>query len=371
MKRSAWLCIPLALALLLPAVGCKKKGGRALDVLPSGAKVLFSLDFARFAKLDLFDQMVGKPSDGDAKPGAFPFKDYTDFVAKTGVDPKKDVFAIAGGVYGELQGENPDLVISVAWRADRGRVLAELRKGKEKLKEETVGAAVVLTPADPAQQGWSMAFVGNDLLLLGSAGRVRESIGLATGKGGGVLNDARFKKPLAKLDRGSLFWLILGELPAGLKSGAQQGSPFPVNLEKAEAFFMSADFRDAKLSADLQLLLADEKSSAQIATTLNGIKGLGAAAAAQDPDAGQLLNSLQITSSADGVRISLAIPEALLKKMAEKAKEKALEAGARPGQEPSVEPPPETEGDLSDEPQEEPAADEATATDWEGPPARP
>lgn len=325
MKHDRWMCVPLVLALLLPTIGCKKKGDKTLNVLPAGARAVFSLDFSRFAQQSFFDRIVTPNSaqrvDNDQNK-SMPFKSYQEFVSKTGIDPKKDVDWFAGAVYGKFQAHDMEMVLAVHARYDRDKVLALLRQAKPGMKEETRGGAIVCSMMEPADQPIQVAMFDNGLMLAGSAARVREAIDLVNGQGRSVLGDDAIKKQLARVNRSNMFWLVV-TVPDEMKK-TPQASSLPVDMSKAETLLLALDYKDKTLSGDLQLVQPDEKANTQIATTLNGFKGMGAMAAAKEPDLGELLNSIQITSSADNVRLTFSMPEKLMNKLGDKAKEKAL-----------------------------------------------
>ena len=52
----------------------------------------------------------------------------------------------------------------------------------------------------------------------------------------------------------------------------------------------------------------------QLADMLTGFKALGAGAAAKNPDVGELLNRIEVSSGADFVKIAAGLPEDLLQK---------------------------------------------------------
>jgi hypothetical protein len=52
-----------------------------------------------------------------------------------------------------------------------------------------------------------------------------------------------------------------------------------------------------------------------VADALTGIKSFGAMAAGEEPEIGELLNAIQITSGDDHVKIFAEIPEELIKKL--------------------------------------------------------
>jgi hypothetical protein len=100
----------------------------------------------------------------------------------------------------------------------------------------------------------------------------------------------------------------------------------PVDLSKAEAFTAFTDYTNKTLSGELRMVSRNEAGNKQIADMLNGLKALGAMGAAKEPDLGELLNGIQLSSATDHVKLTFTISEALLNRLGAKAKEKARSA---------------------------------------------
>jgi hypothetical protein len=124
-----------------------------------------------------------------------------------------------------------------------------------------------------------------------------------------------------------MFWLAVGSIPAKVKD-APAGGMMPVDLSKAEAFTAVADFKNKTLSGELRLISYNEAGNKQIADMLNGLKALGAMGAAKEPELGELLNGIQLSSAADHVKLVFSLSEELMNKLGDKAKDKAKSMAA-------------------------------------------
>jgi hypothetical protein len=320
--------VTLALALLAVG-GCWKKGDRVLRALPAGARVVFSLDFSRLAQQEFFDRMVCPPAAGGEEKSFLFRTTYREFVSRSGIDPKRDVSMIAGSVYGELSGEAPEFLLSMQVKYDQNRLLSLLRQAKTGLKEERVRDVPVCSYSNPSGRTMSFALLANDLILAGSAARVRQALDLANGRGWNVLQDKAIRPELERVNRRNMFWLALTRLPDSLKKGPRAGLPIPLDLSRAEALLLAIDCQDRVFSGDLQLMQSGAEANAALASTLDGFKGVGAMLMAKEPGAGELFSSIRITSSADSVRLTFSLPEPLLEKVAVRAGQKSSEASAR------------------------------------------
>ena len=167
---------------------------------------------------------------------------------------------------------------------------------------------------------WS--FLNKANIVFGSPLQVKKAVDLNLDKGKSVLQTASLMKYVDKLDKKSMFWLAVGAIPEKIKN-APAGGMMPVDLSKAEAFTAFLDYKGKTFSGEFRLISFNEAGNKQIADMLNGLKSLGAMGSAKDPDLAQLLNSIQLSSAADHIKLTFSLSEELMNKMSAKAKDKA------------------------------------------------
>jgi hypothetical protein len=327
------LALVLAVALLVPA--CKKKSPGQLGsegilaLVPEGPVVLISLNLQQLASLDFFDKMIKEDWQKNVKAGQA-FKDYADFKAQTGIDLQKDLYGAVVGMYGSFESENPDMVGIVNLNYDPAKLLAVFRDKQVIAGEEAYGGLTIYTLKDEGQgknKDMRLAFLNKANIAFGTPPQVKRAIDLMRRGGKSALQTAALMKYVDKLDKNSMFWLVVGSIPDKVKS-APAGGMMPVDLSKAEAFTAFADYKNKTLSGELRLIANNEAGNKQIADMLNGLKALGAMGASKEPEMGELLNAIQLSSAADHVKLTFVISEELMNKLGAKAKEKAKAAAA-------------------------------------------
>jgi hypothetical protein len=107
-------------------------------MVPEGPIMIMAFDFQRLAGLDFFDKALKTDWQKNAK-AAKDFKDYQEFVAKTGVDLQKDVFAVVAAIYGSFESENPEALGIVNMKYDEGKLLAVFKEKGVFTAEEAYG----------------------------------------------------------------------------------------------------------------------------------------------------------------------------------------------------------------------------------------
>jgi hypothetical protein len=85
---------------------------------------------------------------------------------------------------------------------------------------------------------------------------------------------------------------------------------------------MSFDYVNMSLIAEVQSLGGTKEQNKQLADTLNGLKAMGSAAASKEPALLDLLNTLEITSGADYVKLYASVQSELMEKVQKMAQEK-------------------------------------------------
>ncbi len=325
-KKMVALSLVLIVMLLVPT--CKKKAAgqlsseAMLSMVPEGAVVLIGFNFQQFASLNFFDKTIKQDWQKNAKAGKA-FKDYQDFVQKTGIDLQKDVYAIVAAVYGNMESKDSEMAGVVNLKYDPNKLLTVFKENQVIAAEENYRGRTLYTMKDEnASKDVRLVFLNKGNIVFGSPLSVKKVIDLDLKQGKSVLQTAALMKYVDMLDKKSMFWLAVGSIPDKMK-GQAGGGMMPVDLSKAEAFTAFADFKNKTLFGELRLVSHNETGNKQIADMLNGLKSLGAMGAAKEPELGELLNGIQLSSAADHVKLTFSISEELMNKLGAKAKEKA------------------------------------------------
>lgn len=325
-KKMSVLSLVLVLMLLVPA--CTKKAAvgasseALLAMVPEGPLMVMAFDFQRFAALNFFDKALKEDWQKNAK-GAKDFKDYQEFVQKTGIDLQKDVYMVVGAVYGSFDDKESQPLFIGSLKYDKAKLLSVLKEKGTITAEEPYGGRTLYALKDKdSSKDMRLVFLNDASIAAGSPLAVKKTVDLAAKKGKSVLKTPSMMKYVDKLDKKSMFWLAVGSIPSKVKEQTA-GGMMPVDLSQAEAFTAVADFKNKTLSGELRLISQNEAGNKQIADMLNGLKALGAMGAAKEPEVGELLNGIQLSSAVDHVKLTFSISEALMDKLGAKAKDKA------------------------------------------------
>ena len=313
MKNLLLVIMSLMLALtFFTACGGTGSGGSDVDLLkyiPENASGYMSIDVNGLSKLDIFNEI-----EKDFKPSA-KFKDYNDFVAKTGIDPKKDLKGAVVGFFSENFANKNDMtfIMVAGLKYDKEKLLKIAKEEGGKFKEETYDG-VTLYNIEEKGKKTSLVFADAGHIIVASDGVVKKAIDLFKGKGKSVLDNDKQKSYLKMLNSNSIFSIVFN-IPEKLR--VKQKSPMGnLDFTKAESFLGSAWRSGSGYEIDLKLLSKNKEGNDAIMTILNMGKMMGASL----PDYKELIDAIKITSDEYMLNITMSISDAFILKMKDKAK---------------------------------------------------
>lgn len=328
-KLTTKLSVLFILIFFLIFSGCGKKSGtisngktNLLSLIPENASGIFSINLEKITKLENFDKIVNKIDKEEKKPSLKTFKNYQDFIEKTGIDPKKDLYSIALGLYDDIGEKNSDIALVINLNYNEDKILDIFKKENKNFYEEKFKKYAIYKFLDEKKREMCFSFINKKIIGFGPATRVKQIIDLFKGNGKSILTDEKKKSYLNNFNPQSVFSFVFDFPEKAKKSEAQKGSPFKMDFSKAEILWGEVDFEENVWTGKIKLVSHDEESNKQIVNVLNGIKGMGAMAG---PEIAEILNKINLSSSADNIELSFSIPNELLKKVQKKAEEKVKE----------------------------------------------
>jgi hypothetical protein len=317
-------CLAVAL-MIFSACGKEKAAGgeNLLTLIPEDASGIFVIDFKKASSLPIYDQMMEDLKKKEPKEAKGPFKSYDDFVTKTGIDPKKDLHAMAVGLFGDIgkmEGKgSPDFAMVLDVNYDKDTFLGLLKENNVPMTEENFKDLTVYGIDDGEGQKVNFSFMSDSLFAIGRGEKLQQVIDLFKGTGKSVLDNPDKKGYLKELKSDAVFSFMI-DLPDEVKKVQGEGSPFSVDLTKAESVLGFVDYAADAWNGEMRLISKDEETNKQIVSVLNGLKGMGAMAG---PEVGELVSNINLTAAADHIKLTFSISNELVKKLQEKAKQKS------------------------------------------------
>jgi len=245
---------------------------------------------------------------------------YDEFIKMAGLDPMKDVYFVVMGLTAtpNAMGHEGGVIVNLKYNKDS--FLATMKEKAPEFQSESYNGVTIYSNLDGSEtkQTTRAAFLDDSNILFGSAAGVKGIVDVHQKKAESVMKNAAMAGVFKKVDKAALAWGAFS-LPPDLVKKRMESIPQLKVLEGVTALTLSFDYRLSNYIADIRTMGGTEEQNKNLASTLNGLKGLGGMLAAQEPAAGDLLNAIEITSGKDFVRLYISISEEAMDKLGEAA----------------------------------------------------
>lgn len=310
--------------------GVTAKQTKLLDYVPVDAAGVMQVNFGKFAKLDLFDKMMKEKKESQEVDTKKMFENYEEFVAKTGIDPKKDIRSLTVAFAGEASltaqaGKSQDFAALIDLNYDKEKIMAILKEKGVKYTEEAYKDFTILTIEEESQDNMSVCFIDGKTIAAGKIEILKKVIDLVKGEGQSVLKNDKLKPYIDKFKADVILSFVF-EIPEKDKK-VQDSGMLKMDLSKAEVIKGSFDYADKAFKGIIEMISHNEQANKDLANTLTGLKGMGAMAG---PEIAELVNNIQITGSADRLSITAAVTDELVEKLKAKMDEQTKQKGTLP-----------------------------------------
>ena len=330
-KTNILVTFVIMISMLALVTGCDDKtsvGETAADLVslynyvPDTATGLFTINFNKLTSISAFDKMKDDMKFDDLSKKQKLFKNYQDFIEKTGIDPKKDIKSAVVAIFSELDEKEPELSFIANLNYDKQKLLALLKESGKDFQTSDFNGMTMYSGKDEKGKEAGFIFLSDNIITAGTIEGVKKVAGLA-GKGGkNILADPKMKSYMDKVGGSSIFSFIF-RFPEKLK-GMKGNSMIQADFSKAEALYGNVDFNSNTWIGKFVLVSYNEEGNTNLVTTLNGLKGLGAMGG---PEIAELINNIDISATADSIVLSFKISGELLEKLKAKAEEKTKSFG--------------------------------------------
>jgi len=286
-----------------------------LSLLPKDAESVLFVDFHRAAAIEFIDKTIKEDEN---------YQKYQEFIEKSGIDPQNDIYFIAlafKGSMGKAQAAaNATGIVNLKYNKEALLSLIKEKAAEEEgeLAEEEYNGLTIYSWKEK-EEGGSFTFLDESNIVLGDVGNVKTVIDVYQKKGENIFKNEKLSALLGKVNKDAMLWGAVTFSPEEMSEMATE-NPLLGSLEAVNAAYLTFDYEDRNIIAEISVMSSDKTKNAQVADFLNGLKAMGSMAAAQDPNVGELLSRIEITSGADHVKINANIPEDLVNKLKEKTK---------------------------------------------------
>jgi hypothetical protein len=336
-------------------ISCGKAGGPKagtaksedmLKMLPVDADGVFFVDVHRAMGVELVQKALTKN------------EDLQEFIEKTNIDPREDIYFLAGAMkqkeevedtedeedveeaeereeedieteeeLEEEEGEDDDKpkekgVVVVNLRYDKETLLPLIREKVEeeggKLNESEYDGYTVYGMWQDDQEV-HFSFLDESNILAGNPIQVQSVFDVIQNKKDNVFKNEDLADLVSKTNRNAIFWGAVLFKPGTLDKMTTE-NPMLEDLKDLQSASLAFDYKNQNFTGEIKLRGGDETKNKQLAEFLTGIKAFGAMMAGEKPEIGELLNKIEITSGPEHVQINASIPEELINSLSSETK---------------------------------------------------
>ncbi|MFW6131234.1 MAG: DUF3352 domain-containing protein [Candidatus Aminicenantaceae bacterium] len=288
-----------------------------LSMLPADLTGVIVIDAHRAMTTKMVSDFIEKDEN---------YKEYQEFIDKTGLDPQKDIYFLAVGISENIKEEDEEYVYGgktkvgavLNLKYDKESLLALIKEKQEEeekkeLIEEQYKGFTLYTPEDE-DEDFMMAFLDESNMALGTADGIKSVIDVYQKEAANVFKNENLYALISDVNRKAMVWgaFTLSEIR---KETMVKDNPMFQALKGVSSIAMFFDYKNANLSAEIKVNSIDETKNKKVVEFLIGIKSFGAMAAEENPEIGEIINKIEITSGTDHVKVSANIPEELLQKL--------------------------------------------------------
>ena len=292
--------------------------------LPANSQFLMGFDVQRFVSSPLYQRRA-------ALSAALRPKELAELEEKTGINFERDLESVV------MAGGRDSGVVLVRGRFDQYKVGRAIETSKKGTTTKTHAGVSMYLHNEGGKHATAIAFVGDDMLVLGSQPAVEATLTSRAQGSGGIKGNAALMALLQGVKPGSTFWMVgdrtlLAQLPRGVPSlGApqdDQGNPAgaSLGLPALKSVVATGDL-DPEVSFDLVAEAGTEADARNLADVVRGAVAMAALQSSQNPHLKGLTSAISVATDANRVRLSAHLPYELLDALQPKPMPKARPSG--------------------------------------------
>jgi len=323
------LALTLSICLILFSfISCEKKtitpkAGTAsptdmLNLLPADSQGVFFADIHKSMSIETVSQSIEEQQSS---------KKYYEFIEKTNLDPKKDLYYMALSI----SAKSPDSIQKVAavinLKYNKDSLLEFIKakteeEGQEITEVDHNGITIYTMEQEGDKSGF--AFLDDSNIAAGNLDGIKSILDIVNNQGDNIFTNQEISALLKETNKDTLIWGAF-LVPQKAVEEASSQNPMLQNLKSVNAVTMNFDYQNKSMLIDVNLKSSDPEKNEQLANALNGIKSFASMSAQEKPEIGELMNQIQVTSSDKGIKVSANIPEELIQKVTESTKQEETE----------------------------------------------
>jgi hypothetical protein len=272
----------------------------AIQYLPADTKAVFGINVQKLVTSEVYLDIAAKHEREIAT-------DLNEFIARTGVDPRRDVDYIIGGVR-QTQAKGAGIVIAVG-RFSQTTITDFINSKATPIKVDYLNATVLMMPeTNKLEKG--IAFLRSGEIAMGDLESLKAVLDVRNGTAG-LRADSTLSGLLGKVGSQDMFWFA-GD--ATVLANVPINTPFTTQLSTIQSVYGTLNL-GRPINGKVSVTAKDAASATQLADVVRGLVALGNLAAGQNADLAELARGVQISQSENQFDVAITLPYEILQKL--------------------------------------------------------
>jgi hypothetical protein len=285
----------------------------SIAYLPADSQAVFGMNVKKFIASPVYANF-------EQKQGEQVGKDLADFIAQTGVDPRKDVSYVIGAGR-SVEGKKGTGVVIAQGNFNSAAITTFINTKATPIKLDYDGTTVLIIPEkDGSTVEKGIAFLSEQQIALGEIGTLKEMLDIRKDKKPNVLDNPTLGPLLKSLNTDEMFWFA-GD-PTSVLAKAPANTPLGGNITVITNVFGTLNLT-TEVAGSITVTAKDEVSAGKLADVARGLLALGSLASDQNPDLAELLKGVLIQQNKNQIQMKINFPIDLLDRL-EHAKKPAV-----------------------------------------------
>ncbi len=277
----------------------------AVAYLPADCQAVFGMNVQKFIASPIYAKF-------EEKHGQDVGKDLGEFIAKTGVDPRRDISYIVAGGKSLSQGSGKGVIIAVG-QFNAASITTFIHSKGTPIKVDYKDATVLMIPEENGNKvEKGIAFLRDGEIALGDLESLKAVLDVREKPELGLESNATLWPLLKELNPQEMFWFA-GD-PGSVLSKAPTTNPLGGSISKIQNVVGTLNLT-TEVTGRIVANIADEESAKKLADVTNGLVALGQLAGADNPEFSELLRGISVTQDKKQIRLSINFPVELLEKL--------------------------------------------------------
>jgi hypothetical protein len=269
---------------------------KVIHYLPAGSQAVFGMNVQKFLQSPVYQRMQARHGDSIGQ-------DLQDFIASTGVDPRRDIRYIVGA--GRSGAEKGAGVVIAVGDFNTAAITSYISTKRAPIEVPYGRGKVLMIPeSDGNKLEKGIAYLSESEIALGDLESLKQVLDVQNGSAAGI-DTTSIGQMLQSVSPDEMFWFAGDATAIASRAPA---SPIAGQLGAVQSIYGTVNVAE-QVSGNITATAKDAESATKLADVIRGVVALGQLAASNspNPELKTLLPQIALEVRQDGSKVRLAV----------------------------------------------------------------